>query len=258
MARPIKNTVDYFPHIIKHGKTMFVLESKYGNDGYAFWFKLLELLGSSNGQVYDYNNPADWEFMLAKTKVDEETANNILKTLASVNAIDKELLEKKLIWSDNFIKNIEDVYKRRKQEIPQKPISTNNKSINVNNNPININKNTQTKLKETKLNKTKEVYSLRFEEIYKKYPNRDSKEKSKEHFIKSIKTDKDWLDINTALEKYKKHLSIETWKRPKSASTWFDNWQDWVDYKEPAKSQQSEENKPDYLTHELGDKENDK
>ena len=159
MARPIKNTVDYFPHIIKHGKTMFVLESKYGNDGYAFWFKLLELLGSSNGQVYDYNNPADWEFMLAKTKVDEETANNILKTLASVNAIDKELLEKKLIWSDNFIKNIEDVYKRRKQEIPQKPISTNNKSINVNNNPININKNTQTKLKETKLNKTKEKYS---------------------------------------------------------------------------------------------------
>lgn len=152
MARHLKETIDYFPHIIKNGKTMFILESKYGNNGYAFWFKLLELLGSSNNQIYDYNNPADWEFLLAKTKVDAKTAIDILETLANVGAIDKKLLEKKVIWSENFIKNIEDVYKRRKQEKPQKPIIVDENPINANKNPINANKSAQTKLNKTKLN----------------------------------------------------------------------------------------------------------
>ena len=122
MARPIKNTVDYFPHIVNHGKTIFILESKFGNDGYAFWFKLLELLGSSHNHVYDYGNLSDWEFLLAKTKVSEEKAHEILKTLADVGAIDSELLEKKMIWCENFIKGIEVVYKSRRQETPQRPV----------------------------------------------------------------------------------------------------------------------------------------
>jgi len=156
MARPIKNTVDYFPHIIQNGKTIFILESKYGNDGYAFWFKLLELLGSSHDHVYDYNNLADWEFLLAKTKVNAEMANNILKTLADLEAIDKELLKKKLIWCDNFVKGIEDVYKRRKVDIPQKPVNVNINPVSVNGNPVNVNKNRQSKVKYIKVKKSKE------------------------------------------------------------------------------------------------------
>ena len=50
MARPKKQTVDYFPHIIKQGKTMTILENRFGNDGYAFWFKLLEILGSTGSK----------------------------------------------------------------------------------------------------------------------------------------------------------------------------------------------------------------
>lgn len=49
MARPKKQTVDYFPHFVKGGRTIFILENKFGNDGYAFWFKLLEILGESEG-----------------------------------------------------------------------------------------------------------------------------------------------------------------------------------------------------------------
>jgi len=47
MARPRKQTVDYFPHDtdVSSGKTLTILQSKYGNDGYAFWFKLLRMPG---------------------------------------------------------------------------------------------------------------------------------------------------------------------------------------------------------------------
>ena len=152
MARPIKNTVDYFPHIIQNGKTIFILENKFGNDGYAFWFKLLELLGSSDNQVYDYNNSVDWEFLIAKTKVSEEKAHDILKTLADVGAIDGELLAKKVIWCENFVKGIEDVYKKRRQEIPKKPsFCDRNPSTTV----VSGAETTQSKLKETKVNKIK-------------------------------------------------------------------------------------------------------
>ena len=66
MARPKKQTIDYFPHSCTHGKTMFIIEQKYGNDGYAFWFKLLELLGDTAGHYIDLNDEATQEFLQAK------------------------------------------------------------------------------------------------------------------------------------------------------------------------------------------------
>ncbi len=65
MARPKKQVVDYFPHVCSQGKTMFILEQKYGNNGYAFWFKLLELLGDAPGHFLDINDGGTWEFIQA-------------------------------------------------------------------------------------------------------------------------------------------------------------------------------------------------
>jgi len=123
MSRPQKSTINYFPHSTHHGKTMFVIESRYGNDGYAFWFKILELLGNAEGMFYDCNNVSDWEFLLAKTRVNEETANNILNTLADLDAIDKELwFNGRIIWCQNLVDNVKDAFKRRKTKLPEKPV----------------------------------------------------------------------------------------------------------------------------------------
>ena len=121
MARPTKQTVDYFPHSCKHGKTMFILEQKYGNDGYAFWFKLLELLGSSEGHYLKLENPADWEYLTATTKLTGETCEEILDLLAKLEAIDQEAWKKKIVWSDRFVDNVKEVYRKRKIDMPVKP-----------------------------------------------------------------------------------------------------------------------------------------
>jgi len=163
MARPEKKTVDYFPHIIKYGKTITILENRFGNDGYAFWFKLLEILGSTEGHHYRYEDTTNIEFLLAKTNVNEEKANKILDLLAELGAIDKKLWEHKIIWSDNFIKNIEDVYKKRSNGLPQKPVIDNENLSNEELSErkpdvceVSDNENSQSKLKETKLKKNKE------------------------------------------------------------------------------------------------------
>jgi hypothetical protein len=118
-GRKDKNTVDYFPHYCEHGKTIFILENKFGNNGYAVWFKILELLGKSENHYIDCRNSETWEFMQAKMKLMSTELEQILNTLSNLNAIHVELWENKIIWSGNFIKNIVDVYKRRNNSCMQ-------------------------------------------------------------------------------------------------------------------------------------------
>lgn len=158
MARPQKAVVDYFPHYVKRGKTILALESRFGNDGYAFWFKLLEILGETENHYFDCNNPANMEYLLAITKVSEETASNILDLLARVDAIDRDLWQEKIIWSQNFVDGVKDAYKRRKIGIPQKPSLCKQKpaseginvSINDTSTPEYANINPQSKVNKSK------------------------------------------------------------------------------------------------------------
>ena len=162
MARPKKQTVEYFPHYVNSGKTMFILESNFGNDGYAFWFKILELLGMTEGHVYNCRNTADWEFLLAKTHVSEAIAYKILQKLADLDAIDAELWKNKLIWSDNFVRNLLPVYSNRKSDVPKKPVinSINDSTdellpLETPRKEITTDKNTQSKVKESKVKESK-------------------------------------------------------------------------------------------------------
>ena len=91
MSRPKKAIVEYFPHYTANGKTIYILESEYGNNGYAFWFKILELLGSTENHFIDCRDKPTWKFILAKSLLDEGMCKKILDTLAEVDAIDSEL-----------------------------------------------------------------------------------------------------------------------------------------------------------------------
>lgn len=148
---------------------MFILESKFGNDGYAFWFKLLELLATTDGHLYDCRNSSHWQFLLAKTQQDDISARSILNLLADLGAIDNELWEKEVIWCQNFVDNISDVYKNRKATAPTRPnlnsfyekkptsqvVSTDRNPTEDNIEVVSTGGNTQSKVKETKVNKTK-------------------------------------------------------------------------------------------------------
>ena len=122
MARPAKNIVDYFPHSCKHKQTMFIIKQNYGNDGYAFWFELLEILGSTPGHYLDCRSLPTWKYLLSYTNLTQEKALDILTLFCELNAIDAELWQKhNIIWVQNFVDGISDVYRNRRAEIPQKP-----------------------------------------------------------------------------------------------------------------------------------------
>lgn len=121
MPRPEKNTVDYFQHDCVPKKTLYIIEEKYKNDGYAFWFKLLEILGSTDGHYLDLNNQSNMEFLTSKTRVEEGFCRNILDLLCRLEAIDCELWSIGVVWCQNFVDRISHVYHKRIGETPARP-----------------------------------------------------------------------------------------------------------------------------------------
>jgi len=117
MPKPQKATAEYFPHYANSGKTMFILESKFGNDGYAAWFKIIEMLTAAENHFYDCRNPDNWEFLLAKTRLSGIIVTEILDLLARLGAINPEFWKHQVIRSDNLIENLSGLYSRRKVNV---------------------------------------------------------------------------------------------------------------------------------------------
>jgi uncharacterized phage protein (TIGR02220 family) len=76
------------------------------------------------------------------------------------------LWEKGYIWSDNFIENIADVYKKRSSELPKKPVigekTTTEEEFSERkpeDNGVTDSENPQSKVKYSKVNKSNKIYS---------------------------------------------------------------------------------------------------
>lgn len=123
MGRPKKQTADWFPHYVTGSrKTLFVLENRWGNDGYAFWFKILELLCGSDGHYYDCSKRADMEYLVAFTRLPEEQAVEIVDMLVDRGKIDRELWEeRRIIWCQALVDNLQSLYAKRRESAPEKP-----------------------------------------------------------------------------------------------------------------------------------------
>lgn len=154
MGRDKKRTVDYFPHECNHGRTMDILEDRFGNDGYAFWFKLLEILGDTDGHYFDYSHDENRMWFASKMNMSEGRCDEILCTLSRLDSIDTELWEQEqIIWSDNFVKNISDVYDKRSSSRPEKPCFRDEKTQDSGESET---KTAQRKVKETKGKESKD------------------------------------------------------------------------------------------------------
>src|SRR3990167_10622150 len=95
--------------------------------------------------------------------------------------------------------------------------------------------------KGNKGNKGNKTTTFDFESLWSKYPKRLKRREAERHFKASIKTDKDYADIQTALKNF---LDSKVAKRDPQfipyGSTWFFNWRDWVDFIEPKSQEEIE------------------
>lgn len=70
-----------------------------------------------------------------------------------------------------------------------------------------------------------------FVEIWEKYPKKIGRKQAHQHFVASVKTEENFKDIQIALKNY---LESERVYKGfiQNGSTWFNNWQDWINFQE--------------------------
>jgi hypothetical protein len=122
MGRPVDDGLDWFQHQTRHGKTIYILEQRYGNDGYAAWFKILEILATTQGHAYNVSADCNWEYLVATLRAEPERAKAIIDLLARLDAIDNELwIEHQVIWCQKLVDNFRETYRKRRRPLPTKP-----------------------------------------------------------------------------------------------------------------------------------------
>ena len=70
-----------------------------------------------------------------------------------------------------------------------------------------------------------------FELVWTRYPKKLGKTKAQQAFKRSVKTEQDMQKIQQALTNYLNHIKDKEAQFIQHGSTWFNNWQDWVEYR---------------------------
>lgn len=116
MARPKKFTLDFFVHDAnaRNDRKIKSLRRKHGNDGYAAYFCLLEMLCNEEGIKLDLSNSIDLENAVEECRLrDEAHFYQIVITCVEVGLFDRQLWEGERILfcpelHDRYVQRLED------------------------------------------------------------------------------------------------------------------------------------------------------
>lgn len=167
MSRPIKTGIDYFPLDVDTDDKIELLEAKHGIKGFGIIIKLLQRI-YKNGYWYQWEEK---ELLLfsKRINVDRNEVSDVIKSSFELGILSETLFtQHKILTSQGIQKRyFAAIGRRAKIEIMPDylliDVSAYDNVINVCNNSINTHSGTQTKLKETKLNKTTEDYGVIFD-----------------------------------------------------------------------------------------------
>jgi hypothetical protein len=116
MARPKKEGMDYFPHDTDavNDEKIESLRLLYGNDGYAFYFILLERIYRTKEFELDVSDAETIQILSRKVGVNEEVFNQILQTALKRGCFDRETYEeRKVLTSEGIRKRASVVVEKR-------------------------------------------------------------------------------------------------------------------------------------------------
>jgi hypothetical protein len=159
MARPLKEGMDYFPHDTDaaNDEKIEALRALHGNDGYAFYFILLERIYRTSSAELDVSKTAILAALIKKIGVSMDKFNEILETAFDINCLDREQYENRCVLTSNGIrKRFTEVNKIRENWRKRKESREENYRENHKENPgDNPGETRQSKVKESKEKKSK-------------------------------------------------------------------------------------------------------
>jgi hypothetical protein len=238
MARHEAHTVQYFPFVVKDGKTLFLLEDKYKCKGTGFFTNVLRILCDTPDHHLCIDNEVEKRMFFVKVKCDEESALDMLEMMVLTKKLDPILWrERHVIYCDDLVQNLADAYRRRKNDIITKEYIYGIYGVNDGRNVVNDGRNgengggsTQSKVKYSKV----KYSNNNFDVFYNAYPRHVGKEQALKTWNKLTKNNK-LPEVKVLID------FIETWKTSKNfpkdkeyiphPSTWLngERWNDEID-----------------------------
>ena len=165
MARPAKRNCDYFPHFVTDSRDLYFIETRYGIEGYYFYYRLREFLCQCDDITCRIEYEADLEYLYRYFALDKGKVQEMLDACADNGIIDNNLwYQTQIIWQDDLAAILKDAWKGRKTAPPEKPIVEIENKLRVSNainpvlshiNPVSNPINTQIKGNETKVDENK-------------------------------------------------------------------------------------------------------
>jgi hypothetical protein len=114
MARPERHDVDYFPFFAKRGRTLNILQSKYGLEGIGFFTNLLRFLALTPDHYYCINNETDRMNFFAEIGMkDENRGIEMIELMVKTGKLDRKSWGKyKVVFCQKLIDSIEYIKKK--------------------------------------------------------------------------------------------------------------------------------------------------
>lgn len=121
MARPLKTGLDYFPHDTdaSSDEKIEAMRALYGNDGYAFFFILLERIFRTPEASLDLSSPGFDKILAKKVGVRIDKFNKMLKSATDFGLFDKELLNNSKQLTSNGIRSRANIVLKHRANIRQ-------------------------------------------------------------------------------------------------------------------------------------------
>ena len=172
MARPTKDGMDYFPHDTDaaNDEKIEALRALHGNDGYAFYFIVLERIYRSAGAEFDVSKPAVLAALIAKVGVNKDQFYSMLETAFDIECLDRKAYQDSKVLTSNGVKkranevnSMRDKWRRNKSKKVEN--KTDNSGENLAENPEenrvenqgeNAEETRERKVKESKVKESKE------------------------------------------------------------------------------------------------------
>ncbi|ODB56943.1 hypothetical protein A7311_01050 [Paenibacillus polymyxa] len=126
MARPRKEGMDYFPHDTDavNDTKIEALRMLYGNDGYAFYFILLELIYKQPNFELDVSDAETMQILAKKVEVTQEEFGKMLATAIKRECFDPVAYQERQVLTSEGIKKRSKVVVEKRERMRKKPDST--------------------------------------------------------------------------------------------------------------------------------------
>lgn len=104
MARPLKTGLDYFPLDCDLCEKVEALDAKFGNDGFAVWIKLLQVIYKTDDGCFRYSDVFRRTTAAKRANLDEERWNKIVEYMLEVGLFDAEAFKTQGVLTSNGIR----------------------------------------------------------------------------------------------------------------------------------------------------------